>query len=78
MLAAVETGFGRPPLRVPCSGGSLPDAAFAVGLGIPVFDVPYGAPDQRNHAPNENLRLDHVHRGTATTAALLLRLAGVR
>jgi len=76
VLAAVEAGFGRRPLRVPCSGGSLPDAAFAVGLGIPVFDVPYGAPDQRNHAPNENLRLENVRQGTATTAALLLRLAG--
>jgi acetylornithine deacetylase/succinyl-diaminopimelate desuccinylase-like protein len=77
VLAAVEAGFGRRPLRVPCMGGSLPDAAFAIDLGIPVFDVPYGAPDQRNHAPNESMRLDHVHKGTASTAALLLRLGGV-
>jgi acetylornithine deacetylase/succinyl-diaminopimelate desuccinylase-like protein len=75
-LCAVEAGFGRRPLRVPCSGGSLPDAAFATGLGIPVFDVPYGSPDQRNHAPNENLRLEHVRQGVATSANLLLRAAG--
>lgn len=77
VIAAVEDGFGLRPLRVPCMGGSLPDAAFAVGLGIPVFDVPYGAPDQRNHAPNENMRIDHLRRGTATSAALLMRVGGV-
>jgi acetylornithine deacetylase/succinyl-diaminopimelate desuccinylase-like protein len=76
VVGAVEDGFGRRPLRVPCSGGSLPDAAFATGLGIPVFDVPYGSPDQRNHAPNENLRLDHLRQGVATSANLLLRAAG--
>jgi acetylornithine deacetylase/succinyl-diaminopimelate desuccinylase-like protein len=77
VIAAVEDGFGLRPLRVPCMGGSLPDAAFAVGLGIPVFDVPYGAPDQRNHAPNENMRIDHLRSGTATSAALLMRVGGV-
>jgi acetylornithine deacetylase/succinyl-diaminopimelate desuccinylase-like protein len=75
VLAAVERGFGVRPLRVPCAGGSLPDAAFAVGLGLPVLDVPYGAPDQRNHAPDENLRLDHLHKGVRTSAALFLELA---
>jgi acetylornithine deacetylase/succinyl-diaminopimelate desuccinylase-like protein len=75
VLDAVAAGFRQRPLRVPCSGGSLPDAAFAIGLGIPVFDVPYGAPDQRNHAPNENMRLEHLRRGTATSAALVMRVA---
>ena len=69
VVAAVEAGFGRRPLRVPCSGGSLPDAAFARGLSIPVFDVPYGAPDQRNHAPDENMRLDHIEAGVRTSMA---------
>jgi acetylornithine deacetylase/succinyl-diaminopimelate desuccinylase-like protein len=72
---AVTAGFGQRPLRIPCAGGSLPDAAFARGLGIPVLDVPYGAPDQRNHAPNENMRLDLIHKGTLTSAALFLLLA---
>ena len=77
MLDAVATGFGRRPLRVPCAGGSLPDGAFATGLGIPVLDVPYGAPDQRNHAPNENMRLDNIRMGTLTSAALVTLLAGM-
>ena len=77
VLDAVATGFGRRPLRVPCAGGSLPDGAFATGLGIPVLDVPYGAPDQRNHAPNENMRLDNIRMGTLTSAALVTLLAGM-
>jgi acetylornithine deacetylase/succinyl-diaminopimelate desuccinylase-like protein len=76
VVDAVTTGFGQRPLKIPCAGGSLPDAAFANGLGIPVLDVPYGAPDQRNHAPNENMRLDLIHKGTRTSAALVLLLAG--
>ena len=35
----------------------------------------YGAPDQRNHAPNENMRLDLIHKGTLTSAALFVLLA---
>lgn len=75
VLGAVEDGFGKAPLRVPCAGGSLPDAAFGRGLGLPIFDVPYGSPDQRNHAPNENIRLDHLRAGTATSMAVLERAA---
>ncbi len=76
VISAVRTGFGRDPLRVPCSGGTLPDSIFARGLGIPVLDVPYAGRDQRNHAPNENMRLDHIRCGSRTSAALLLGLAG--
>src|SRR5262249_45500543 len=75
VLAAVERGFGQRPLRVPCMGGSLPDGAFATLLGVPVLDVPYGAPDQRNHAPDEHMRLDHLHMGTRASAALFLGIA---
>jgi acetylornithine deacetylase/succinyl-diaminopimelate desuccinylase-like protein len=78
VIAAIEDGFGARPLRVPCMGGSLPDAAFAVGLDIPVFDVPYGAPDQRNHAPNESMRLEHLRQGTAASASLLMRVGSAR
>jgi acetylornithine deacetylase/succinyl-diaminopimelate desuccinylase-like protein len=72
---AVRRGFDESPLRVPCLGGSLPDGVFASALGLPVLTVPYGGPDQRNHAPNENMRLDRIEKGTRTTAALVLSLA---
>jgi acetylornithine deacetylase/succinyl-diaminopimelate desuccinylase-like protein len=73
---AVRTGFEQAPLRIPCMGGSLPDGVFATALGIPVLEVPYGAHDQRNHAPNENMRLDRINKGTRTSAALILELTG--
>jgi acetylornithine deacetylase/succinyl-diaminopimelate desuccinylase-like protein len=75
VVKAVRTGFGRDPLLVPCSGGTLPDSIFARGLGVPVLDVPYAGRDQRNHAPNENMRLDHLRCGSRTSAALFLSLA---
>jgi acetylornithine deacetylase/succinyl-diaminopimelate desuccinylase-like protein len=75
VVDAVRVGFGSEPLLVPSSGGTLPDAIFARRLGIPALDVPYAGRDQRNHAPNENMRLDHLHAGSRTSAALFLSLA---
>lgn len=75
VIDAVKLGYGAEPALVPCSGGTLPDAVFALGLGIPVLDVPYAGRDQRNHAANENMRLDHIHAGAKTSAALFLSLA---
>lgn len=76
VIDAVRQGFEAEPAIVPSSGGTLPDAVFGLGLGIPVLDVPYAGRDQRNHAPNENMRLDHIHAGARTSAALFLGLAG--
>ena len=76
VIDAVRTGFRAEPLLVPCSGGTLPDSVFALKLRVPVLDVPYAGRDQRNHAPNENMRLDHVRAGSRTSAALIMQLTG--
>jgi acetylornithine deacetylase/succinyl-diaminopimelate desuccinylase-like protein len=68
---AVETGFGRKPIDVPLSGGSLPDAAWTKTLGVPSFLVPYGDPLQANHSPNESYAIERLRQGVATSAALL-------
>jgi acetylornithine deacetylase/succinyl-diaminopimelate desuccinylase-like protein len=73
--AAVETGFGSSPVEVPLLGGSLPDAVWTQDLDLPSFVVPYGVPDQRNHAPNENMPLDRFYAGIRTSAALLAELS---
>jgi acetylornithine deacetylase/succinyl-diaminopimelate desuccinylase-like protein len=73
--AAVTTGFGIAPVEVPIMGGSLPDAVWTKDLGLPSFVVPYGVPDQRNHAPNENLPVANFFNGIRTSAALLAELA---
>ena len=67
---AVRTGFGAEPVEAPLLGGSLPDAVWTKGLGLPSFLVPYGVPDQRNHAPNENMPLARFRDGIRTSAAL--------
>ena len=72
---AVTTGFGVAPVEVPLMGGSLPDAVWTQDLGLPSFVVPYGVPDQRNHAPNENMPVENYYNGIRTSAALLAELA---
>jgi acetylornithine deacetylase/succinyl-diaminopimelate desuccinylase-like protein len=72
---AVRTGFATEPVESPLLGGSLPDAVWTRGLGLPSFLVPYGVPDQRNHAPNENMPLDRFRDGIRTSAALFGLLA---
>jgi acetylornithine deacetylase/succinyl-diaminopimelate desuccinylase-like protein len=78
VIAAVRRGFGIEPLLVPCASGSSPEAVFAHGLGIPAFHSPYGQPDQRNHAPDENLRYGNLVAGARTSAALILEVAAGR
>lgn len=73
---AVARVEGRAPLLLPAMGGSLPEAAFTKTLGIPCFGVPFGNPDERNHAPNENLEVERFHRGIKTGIAILRELGG--
>lgn len=72
---AVAVGFGKQPIDIPLVGGSLPDAVWTQTLGVPSFLVPYGAPEQANHAPNESYRLERLWQGIDTSATLLAELA---
>lgn len=72
---AVERGFGTRPIDVPLVGGSLPDAVWTKTLGTPSFLVPYGDPEQANHAPNESYLAERFHQGIKTSAILLAELA---
>lgn len=75
--AAVERGFGTRPIDVPLVGGSLPDAVWTKTLGTPSFLVPYGDPEQANHAPNESYLAERFHQGIKTSAILLAELAEI-
>ncbi len=72
---AVEAGFGAPALLVPSAGGSLPEYVWTKILGVPSVVVPYGNPDEANHAPNENLVIDNFIGGIKAGAAMLVELA---
>ncbi len=69
--SAVERGFGTAPISVPSAGGSLPDAVWTQTLGLPSFLVPYGAPEQANHSPNESYRLERLYQGIETSIHLI-------
>jgi acetylornithine deacetylase/succinyl-diaminopimelate desuccinylase-like protein len=71
---ALRAGQGEEPLLIPSSGGSLPDYVFTKILGVPAFGTPYANPDERNHAPNENLEVERFIKGIKTGAALLVAL----
>jgi acetylornithine deacetylase/succinyl-diaminopimelate desuccinylase-like protein len=59
---------------VPTAGGSVPLWAFTDLLGLPTIVVPYANANNRQHSPNEHIRLDHLYQGIRTTARLLVEL----
>lgn len=75
---AIRVARGEDPLLIPSMGGSLPTYVFSTILGLPSFVVPYGNPDEANHAPNENLELDRFIDGIKTSAAMLTYLSAVK
>ncbi|MEZ4736822.1 MAG: M20/M25/M40 family metallo-hydrolase [Caldilineaceae bacterium] len=74
---ALRAGQGEEPLLIPSAGGSLPDYVFTKILGVPAFGTPYANPDERNHAPNENMEVERFIKGIKTGAALLLALGRI-
>jgi acetylornithine deacetylase/succinyl-diaminopimelate desuccinylase-like protein len=71
VTAAVRRAYGMEPLVQPCMGGSLPDSVWTQTLGAPSILVPYANADQNNHAPNENLGLDHFYAGIRCTLSVI-------
>lgn len=65
---------GQEAVLLPTLGGSVPLWAFTEILGLPTLVVPYANANNRQHAPNEHLRLDHLFQGVRTTARLLTEL----
>jgi acetylornithine deacetylase/succinyl-diaminopimelate desuccinylase-like protein len=76
IIAAVERAHGgQRAVLMPTLGGSVPIWAFTDILKLPTLLVPYANANNRQHAPNEHLRLDHLFQGVRTTAQLLTDLA---
>jgi acetylornithine deacetylase/succinyl-diaminopimelate desuccinylase-like protein len=76
VIRGARAGLGEDPLLTPALGGSLPIAEFSDALGIPCYGIPLANPDERNHAPNENMEVDRFLRGISAAAAVLLALGG--
>jgi len=72
VIAAIERAHGGSrAVLMPTAGGSVPIWAFTDILKIPTLLVPYANANNRQHSPNEHLRLDHLFQGIRTTAELL-------
>ena len=76
IIASIERAHdGARAVLMPTLGGSVPIWAFTDILALPTLLVPYANANNRQHSPNEHLRLDHLFQGIRTTAALLTDLA---
>lgn len=71
---AIEKVYGKKPVNLPLTGGSLPTYVFSDILNLPVISVPYGNPDENNHALNENLELSCYFKGIHATAQVLYEI----
>ena len=72
VVAAIERAHrGERAVLMPSLGGSVPIWAFTDILKLPTLLVPYANANNRQHSPNEHLRLDHLFQGARTTAELL-------
>ena len=71
IIAVVERAHpGERAVLMPTLGGSVPIYAFTDILKLPTLIV------NRQHSPNEHLRLDHLFQGVRTTVQLLTDLGG--
>jgi len=77
IVSIVERAHGgERAVLMPTLGGSVPIYAFTDILKLPTLIVPYANANNRQHSPNEHLRLDHLFQGVRTTAQLLTDLGG--
>ncbi len=76
--AAIEHGFGRPPIFVR-SGGSIPIVSkLHQVLKVDVLLLGWGQEDDNAHSPNERFSLADFHRGIRTSARLWRELSRLR
>ena len=74
LVQSVKEGFKEDPVKIPLLGGSLPLFNLFRHVKKPMYIIPFGQPDQGNHAPNENLMLEWFEKGTMTSMRLLKNL----
>lgn len=68
---AMHSAFGKAPIKIRNSGGSIPISPFVTTLGIPAVTVPTVNRDNNQHSPNENVRLGNYFEGVRLFLAIL-------
>ncbi|HEY3286128.1 MAG TPA: M20/M25/M40 family metallo-hydrolase [Gemmatimonadaceae bacterium] len=74
LTATLDEMLGKPVLRVPTLGGSLPTSMIEHALGVPLVIFPIANHDDNQHAKDENLRLQNLWDGIEAFAAIMTRL----
>ena len=74
LLATLDEMLGKPVLRVPTLGGSLPTSMIEHALGVPLVIFPIANHDDNQHAKDENLRLQNLWDGIEAYAAIFARM----
>ena len=69
---AMRNAFGKDPIRIRITGGSIPISPFVVTLGIPAVSVPTVNADNNQHAENENIRVGNYIDAVKTFMAIML------
>ena len=69
---AMVNAFGKEPVKIRTSGGSIPISPFVTTLGVPAVTVPTVNRDNNQHSPNENIRIGNYVDGIKTIIAILL------
>jgi acetylornithine deacetylase/succinyl-diaminopimelate desuccinylase-like protein len=70
-MSALETVWGKAPVRVR-EGGSIPIVStFSRVLGAPVILMGFGLSDDNLHSPNEKFNVSHFYNGIRTVARFL-------
>lgn len=71
LTRAMVRAFGKEPVRIRMTGGSIPISPFVITLGIPAVAVPTVNPDNNQHAENENIRVGNYVEAVKTFLAIL-------
>ncbi len=66
LRSMMSRAFGTEPVEIRIMGGSIPISPFVDALGIPAVVVPTVNPDNNQHSPNENIRLENYRNGITT------------
>lgn len=68
---AYQRAFGKSPIKIRISGGSLPISPFVDALGFPAVTIPTVNSDNNQHGPDENIRLGNYREGIMTALSIL-------
>jgi acetylornithine deacetylase/succinyl-diaminopimelate desuccinylase-like protein len=71
LSSAMKAAFGKDPIKIRTSGGSIPISPFVNTLDIPAVTVPTVNKDNNQHSPNENLKVQNFLEGIETMIAIL-------